>query len=92
MPETLLRFGDSLDIREAANAEEATGRLVQALTAVMDDLKTASMARDAGAFDVLLSGKRGAGGIYALGRRLRTFITGTRFVADHTEREEKGQR
>jgi 1-acyl-sn-glycerol-3-phosphate acyltransferase len=92
MPETLLRFGHCVDVSEATKAEEATVFLEQALRTVMDGLKIVSMERDASAFEVLLSGKRGAGGVYAMGRRLRKWFTGKRFVADHTEREEKSQR
>jgi 1-acyl-sn-glycerol-3-phosphate acyltransferase len=92
MPETLLRFGECFHAPATGNAEEATAQLEQALCAVMDQLKSASLARDASAFRVLLAGKRGTGGVYALGRRLRTFVTGKTFVADHTEREEKSPR
>jgi len=49
-------------------------------------LKAAAMARDVRAFEVLLSGGRGTGGFYALGRRLRRIITGKRGRVDHTER------
>jgi 1-acyl-sn-glycerol-3-phosphate acyltransferase len=92
MPETLLRFGDCVDVHEAANAEDATARLETALNAVMMQLKTASMARDVSAFDVLLAGRRGTGGVYALGRRMRALIAGKKFAADHTDREERDQR
>ncbi|HEY5214938.1 MAG TPA: lysophospholipid acyltransferase family protein [Acidobacteriaceae bacterium] len=88
LPETLLRFGDPLRIEPGCSAETATQRLEAALAAVMQDLKTAAIARDASAFRVLLSGSRGTGGFYGLGRRMRALFTRKPVQLDHTERSE----
>jgi 1-acyl-sn-glycerol-3-phosphate acyltransferase len=86
LPETLLRFGEEVRIASGASTEKATLQLETALAEVMGDLKESSMTRDAGAFHVLLSGARGAGGFYGLGRRLRAFFSRKPLVLDHTER------
>jgi 1-acyl-sn-glycerol-3-phosphate acyltransferase len=85
LPETLLRFAPPLSGIEG-DADAATKRLEEALAAVMAELKSAAMLRDAGRFEVLLQGGRGTGGFYALGRRLRAPFSGKRVVMDHTER------
>jgi hypothetical protein len=89
LPEVLLRFGAPVKIQEE-NAEAATKQLENALVAVMGELKSAAMARDPGAFHVLLQGGRGTGGFYALGRSMRAFVTGKRLAADHTKRDSRG--
>ncbi len=86
LPETLLRFGNPVQIESGTSTEAATQQLEAALTAVMQELKSASIARDAGAFRVLLSGARGTGGFYGLGRRVRALFTREPLYLDHTER------
>ena len=49
LPETLLRFGNPVQIESGASIEDATQQLEAALTSVMQELKSASIARDAGA-------------------------------------------
>lgn len=88
LPETLLRFGDALRIESGSSTEAATQQLEAALAAVMLELKTAVVGRDASAFRVLLSGSRGTGGFYSLGRRVRALFTRKRVQLDHTERPE----
>lgn len=88
LPETLLRFGDPLRIEPGSSTEVATQQLEAALAAVMQELKTAAIARDAGAFRMLLSGARGTGGFYGLGRRVRALFTRGPVQLDHTERPE----
>lgn len=88
LPETLLRIGEPVQVAAEMSSEDATAVLAGALATVMSELKTAAMARDAGAFKVLLQGGRGTGGFYALGRRLRAVFTGTPVVMDHTKRDE----
>jgi len=87
LPETLLRFGVPIRLEPGASGVAATRVLESALAAVMTELKTAAMARDAIAFVPLLQGGRGTGGFYALGRRLRSLFTGERLAMDHTQRE-----
>jgi 1-acyl-sn-glycerol-3-phosphate acyltransferase len=86
LPETLLRFGNAVRIDAGESSECATSQLEAALAEVMGDLKMASMARDARAFRVLLTGARGAGGFYGLSRRLRALVTRKPLSLDHTER------
>lgn len=87
LPETLLRFGKPLRIPESTSSDEATALLEAALAATMAELRSAAMARDARAFEVLLQGGRGTGGFYALGRRARALFTGKQMALDHTLRE-----
>ena len=88
LPETLLRVGEPVSIPPEADAKTATLQLEAALASAMQQLKTSAMARDASAFRVLLSGARGTGGLYALGRRLRAFLTRKPLTVDHTPRQE----
>jgi 1-acyl-sn-glycerol-3-phosphate acyltransferase len=92
LPETLLRCGEPLRFASGTSADAATQQLEHALSVTMQELKTTAMARDASAFEVLLSGGRGTGGFYALGRRLRAIFTGKRGRVDHTERGEPNGR
>jgi 1-acyl-sn-glycerol-3-phosphate acyltransferase len=84
LPETLLRVGEPLRLAEGATTEQ----LEDALAAVMLELKAAAVARDPKAFTPLLSGGRGTGGLYGLGRRLRGWITRKPVALDHTKRGE----
>jgi 1-acyl-sn-glycerol-3-phosphate acyltransferase len=88
MPETLLRLGAPVTLAPGATADEATAQLEVALAETMVALKAASCARDASAFEVLLSGKRGAGGMYGLRQRLRSAFFGKAEQVDHTRRGE----
>jgi 1-acyl-sn-glycerol-3-phosphate acyltransferase len=88
LPETLLRFGEPVVMTAGTSAEQATEQLENALAAAMQDLRGASLRRDAGAFDVLLTGARGTGGLYALGRRLRAVFTREKLPLDHTDGRE----
>jgi hypothetical protein len=54
-------------------------------------LQEASMARDASAFRVLLTGGRGTGGLYSLGRRIRALLTGKPAALDHTPRAQRSK-
>jgi 1-acyl-sn-glycerol-3-phosphate acyltransferase len=88
LPETLLRVGEAV----VGGAETTTAELEAALGKVMAELKVASLARDARAFEVLVTGGRGTGGFYAAGRRLRSWMTRRPVAVDHTVRGEGGER
>jgi 1-acyl-sn-glycerol-3-phosphate acyltransferase len=89
LPETLLHIGNPIKLEAGVSTEDATTMLTGALATVMNELRTAVMARDPGVFEVLVQGGRGTGGFYALGRRLRSVFTGRPVVMDHTERDER---
>jgi 1-acyl-sn-glycerol-3-phosphate acyltransferase len=88
LPETLLCLGETVTIDVGVGADVATRELEAALGLVMAELKQAAMGRDAKRFGVLLTGQRGTGGIYAMGRRLRAWVTGKTMVVDHTQRDD----
>ena len=81
----------ALEIRIASgvSTEAATNQLESALADTMQQLKTAAIARDASAFRMLLSGGRGTGGWYGLGRRVRAIVARKPLSIDHTERKEQ---
>ena len=62
---------------------ERLARMEDALTATLDRLAADVIARDPARFTALVSGAKGVGGIYGLGRRLRAAVTGRRFEAAH---------
>jgi 1-acyl-sn-glycerol-3-phosphate acyltransferase len=88
LPEALLGFGAPMRMEPGCSTEAATQQLEAALAAVMQDLKTAAIGREANAFRVLLSGARGTGGFYGMGRRVRALFTRKPLRLDHTERPE----
>jgi 1-acyl-sn-glycerol-3-phosphate acyltransferase len=91
LPETLLRFALAVPIDANASTEATTHQLESALETNMESLRTAAIARDPLAFEVLLDGSRGTGGFYALGRRIRAFFGGKGFQEDHSARDAKAE-
>ena len=70
-PEALVEVGEPIAVR-GEPAEQLEPRLTAALEAAMDRLRDAALTRNPQAFErVLLRGTVGAGGFYALGKRLR---------------------
>jgi 1-acyl-sn-glycerol-3-phosphate acyltransferase len=88
LPEALLHMAPPVRLREELTTESATQELEAELAKAMLALQAASMARDATAFEVLLTGGRGTGGFYALGRRVRAMFGGKAVQQDHTKRDE----
>jgi 1-acyl-sn-glycerol-3-phosphate acyltransferase len=88
LPETLLRFGVPAKIAAEADTAVATLLLEGALSETMRGLRIDAMARDPRVFGVVLTGRRGTGGLYALGRRFRAVFTREPIVLDHTQRED----
>jgi hypothetical protein len=88
LPETLLCLGEAVQIESGVGSEVVTKKLEAALGLVMAELKEATLGRDAKKFRVLLTGQRGTGGIYAIGRRLQSWVTGKSMVVDHTRRDD----
>ena len=89
LPETLLRPAVPVKLAPGASTIEATEQLEAALEAAMSAMREASLARDPLAFDVLLEGRRGTGGFYALGRHIRALLGGKGFQEDHSARDAK---
>lgn len=88
-PEALAAFGAPL--RGADGAQAWQTALEEALTATQDRLAEAAMAREPAAFDTILGGTRGVGGIYGFWSRLRAMGRARRHDPDHLpERGEEG--
>ena len=84
LPECLLRLGPPLRVREDCPAPAVHAAAEIALTAEMDTLAHLSMARDPSPFRTILTGTRGAGGFYALGKRFKAAILRQTYTPDHT--------
>lgn len=82
-PEALVAFGAPLDGREGLGPEAWAERLEGALTATCDRLAALAMARDASAFDNLLAGRAGVGGVYGLWQRGKALARGEPYRPDH---------
>lgn len=79
LPETLVRFGELQHGDAGMSSERLTHHLECGLTATMLELQTASCARDASAFEVLLTGRRASGSLY--GQRIS--MAKKRLVLNH---------
>ncbi len=83
--EVLLRFGPPIAAAELKSLDVAhrNARLAEALEATMDALAVEVVARDPGAFDLLVSGRRGVHPVFDAWRRLRAAVGGRRFDPGH---------
>ena len=82
-PEALAAFGTLLDGAEGGTAAIWAERLEGALTGTADRLAGLAQARDPSAFENLLAGKAGVGGVYGTWQRLQALAKGRRHVPDH---------
>ncbi|SFP49152.1 lysophospholipid acyltransferase family protein [Tranquillimonas alkanivorans] len=82
-PEALAAFGNPLDGAEGLTARAWRGRLEERLRGTMDRLGALAAARDASAFDRLIAGRAGVGGVYGGWSRLRAALRGERYAPDH---------
>ena len=80
-PEALAAFGAPLTPRGPADAIQA--ELEAALGRTQDGLAEAAQARDPAAFETLIGGGRGVGGIYGLWARAKAMAAGRRHDPDH---------
>ncbi len=84
-PEALACFGAPIAIGAGSrhNVEDWMGTIEAALTETQDTLARLAQARDGSAFATVIGGRAGVGGVYDLWRRLKAFLCGKRFVAEH---------
>jgi len=84
-PEALLAFGRALHVTKGGDRTPGawTALVDERLAQAQDELATLSRRRDPSAFETLLAGRTGVGGVYDLWRRLRARITGETFDAGH---------
>ena len=82
-PEALIEFGAPLAFAPSDTPDAIAERLEQALTGTTDALAQRAVARDPAAFDILIDGSRGTGGIYGRWQRLRDRVAGREHVPDH---------
>ncbi len=77
-PEALAAFGDPIPAAEALK-----DRLESALQDTVDGLAVCARARDPAAFEVILEGRVGIGGIYGSWSRLRARLSGHGYRPEH---------
>lgn len=85
-PEMLIRFGEPLELRpdRDIDSREWTRMIEGALTAAQDNLAREAMNRDPSAFETLVAGHVGVGGVYDWWRRLKSYYRGRKFEAAHS--------
>jgi 1-acyl-sn-glycerol-3-phosphate acyltransferase len=89
-PEALCRFGEPLAVDDGSMREAGdwSGEIERRLIAAQDALAVPAMMRDRAAFETILAGRAGVGGIYDLWRSLRARLRGETFRREHGERVE----
>lgn len=86
LPEALAFFGEPIAIAGGpATVAGWLALLEERLERAQDALAIPARARDAEAFDVVLAGRAGVGGVYDLWRRWKARLRGERFRAGHGE-------
>ena len=83
LPETLIRFGEAIEVNGQA-AAELEERLKAALLKSMDELQELAVARDPSGFELVRKGRVGTGGFYELGQRIWARLRGRHFQPEHT--------
>jgi 1-acyl-sn-glycerol-3-phosphate acyltransferase len=84
-PEALAAFGDPVRLEPGASAAEWTRRIEGALASSLDALGRAAVARESDAFETVVGGVAGVGGVYDVWRRVRAVLAGRAFHAEHDE-------
>ena len=88
LPECLVRMGPPVDVSQAFTKTEWADKLETQLRSTQTELARQVTERNAVPFQNLLSGKRGAGGLYDFFRRAKSLVTGKRFRASHGDKFE----
>lgn len=85
-PEALLAFGEVISVADHPhlNYESWTELIAKGLESAQDRLAMEAQSRDPQQFDTVLEGQSGVGGVYDMGRRMRSWMTGKRFRAEHS--------
>lgn len=80
-PEALAAFGEVVE--PGASATDWATRLETALTATADNLSALALARDPTAFEDVLRGRAGVGGVWGAWQMSKATVAGRRHVPDH---------
>ncbi len=80
-PEALAAFG--APVAATGDAQALQAALEQGLEAAQDRLAVLSLARDPAAFETVLGGRAGVGGVYAGWTRARSLLSGRAYEPDH---------
>jgi 1-acyl-sn-glycerol-3-phosphate acyltransferase len=85
LPEILVNVGEPLEIADGTmeDARTWTNLLSYAMAATLDELAMLAMERDPEAFDTILSGSGGIGGVYDTWKRVTCAVTGRPYHPDH---------
>jgi 1-acyl-sn-glycerol-3-phosphate acyltransferase len=85
LPEILVNVGEPLEIADGTmeDARTWTNLLAYAMSATLDELAMLATDRDPEAFETILSGKGGIGGVYELWKRFQCAITGRAYHHNH---------
>jgi hypothetical protein len=81
-PEALCAFGAPVPCVQG-QAPATTAAIANALGSCMDRLAQSAIARDSSAFDLLLAGNAGIGGVYDAWRKLTSRLRGETFRREH---------
>ncbi|MEM9478632.1 MAG: lysophospholipid acyltransferase family protein [Verrucomicrobiota bacterium] len=89
-PDVFCRFGEPilLSSEKEFTAAEWTCRLESALENCQEKLAVLTKERNFEAFEPLIEGRRGTGGIYGLWQRLKAFVRGEKFDPRHASIDE----
>ena len=85
LPEILVNVGEPLEIADGTmeDARTWTNLLSYATAATLDELAMLATERDPEAFETVLSGTGGVGGVYEFWKRLSCAVTGRPYHHDH---------
>ena len=85
LPEILINVGEPLEIADGTMEEARTwtNLLSYAMAATLDELAMLATERDPAAFETILSGAGGIGGVYEIWKRFTCMLTGRPYYHDH---------
>ena len=86
LPEILVRFGEPIVIAQGRDADGWTSLFENKLEATQDALALESQRRDPDAFQLILRGRAGQGGVYDWYRAAKAKLRGEEFVRTHGDK------